>query len=106
MFLGPSLYGAWFDTIRAVIPEEFLDDFNIWVDYITRKAARKLDQIYKALGLAPQDADRKEFALWAQASYPKLEHYLYAAKDGHDVESMILDREFKVEPMISNGTDN
>ena len=86
------------DAIRAIIPEEFLGDFNKWVDIITTRAAKRLDQIYKALYHKPYEATRKEFALWAQADYPELEHYLYAARDGHDFESMILDREFKEEP--------
>ena len=88
------------DAIRAIIPEEFLGEFNTWVDYITRKAARRLDQVYKALYHKPHKATRKEYALWAQRDYPELEHYLYAVRDGHDFESMILDREFKEAPDV------
>lgn len=91
------------DAIRAIIPEEFLGEFNRWVDYITRKAAKRLDQIYKALYHAPKGDSReakKEFALWAQAEHPEIEQYLYAARDGHDFESMILDWEFKEEPDV------
>jgi RNA ligase len=84
--------------IRDIIPEEFLDEFNYWVNIIGGRVADIEWRVTKALYNSPEGADRKIFALWAQRKHPELEHYLYAALDGRDIRPMIFDREFREMP--------
>lgn len=82
------------DEVRAAIPDEFLGQFNEWVQEIGDKYQEVAAQVEAGFALAPK-GNRKEFALWATKSNPSFAPYLFAKLDGRDYAPLIYKREFQ-----------
>lgn len=82
------------DDIRAAIPDEFLTQFNEWVQEISDKHQEVTAQVEAGYALAPKGS-RKEFAQWAMQHNPSFAPYLFYRLDGRDYGPMIYQREFK-----------
>lgn len=71
-----------------VIPDEFKDEVNKWIDEIEKiliDTENEVEMIYK---IAPKE-NRKEFALWVMGNYKHLAPYLFAQLDGKDILPII-----------------
>lgn len=82
------------DEVRASIPDEFLGQFNQWVDEINGKYEDVAAKVETGFRLAPK-GDRKEFAMWVNEFVPNLSPYLFTKLDGRDYTPMIYKREFR-----------
>lgn len=80
--------GKYEEMIEGV-PDEFLDMVKRYRHEIERECLAIESGIDLNLKLAP-DGDRKAFALWVQANYPKEQwRYFFARKDGKDIRPLI-----------------
>jgi RNA ligase len=79
---------------RQLIPEEFLTEFNGWVETIGTKVEEVKNQVEQAYQAAPQ-ASRKDFALWVQQNHRDLAPYLFALADGRPIEPLIYKMAFR-----------
>lgn len=82
------------DEVRAAIPDEFLGQFNGWVQEISDKYEDVAARVEIGFRLAPK-GDRKEFAMWVNEFVPNLSPYLFTKLDGRDYAPLIYKREFK-----------
>jgi hypothetical protein len=83
--------------IRSQVPDEFLVQFNGWVEQIESVVADLKQRISSAFDHAPKTT-RKDFALWVQAEHKELAPYLFATLDGHAVEPIIYRNAFRDHP--------
>jgi hypothetical protein len=79
---------------RQLIPEEFLGEFNGWVETIGAKVEEVKSQVEQAYQAAPQES-RKDFALWVQQNHRDLAPYLFALADGRPIEPLIYKMAFR-----------
>jgi len=83
-----------YEEIKAQIPDEFLDDFNIWSDEIISTH----DRIYNEVRVKFQNSSplwtRKEFATWVFATAPHYAKYLFALLDDRPISDLIYKNEF------------
>lgn len=82
------------EHIRSQIPDEFLRQFNSWVDEIVAKVAEVKAATAQAFDAAPKES-RKDFALWVLEKHKDNSPYLFALFEGHDIEQMIYKRAFE-----------
>ena len=87
------------DYIRSQIPNEFLIEFDGWVEEIDQKVIATEKATKTAFDMAPK-ITRKEFALWVKENCFDLMPYLFATLDGKDIKPMIYQNAFK-----DRGTD-
>lgn len=84
-----------YEDMIAGVPDEFLAEVKSYRYDIERECVAIESQVDLNLMLAP-DGDRREFALWVQANYPKSEWaYFFARKDGKDIRPIIYKNAFK-----------
>lgn len=79
---------------RQLIPEEFLGEFNGWVEAIETKVTEVSANVEQAYQAAPQTS-RKDFALWVQQHHRDLAPYLFALADGRPIEPLIYKMAFR-----------
>jgi T4 RnlA family RNA ligase len=79
--------------VRDAIPDEFLTQFNEWVQEINAKYQAVTERVEAGYALAPKGT-RKDFALWVQTHGNDLAPYLFAKMDGRDYAPLIYKREF------------
>ncbi len=82
------------EAIKAQIPEEFLSEFDQWVNQIETRVAEIEQTIERAFSRAPHNSDRKDFAMWVRSHELKLASYLFAKLDGKPIRPIIFQREF------------
>ena len=82
------------DELRAVVPDEFLGEVNVWVDEIQATVEKTKQQVRLVFEQAPKTS-RKEFALWVMAHHKPLSSYLFATLDGKPLEPLIYKLAFK-----------
>jgi RNA ligase len=80
--------------IREQIPDEFLVQFNQWVEEIEATVTAVKQQVQTAFEMAPTDS-RKEFAIWVQANHKELAPYLFAVLDGKPLDPIIYRLAFR-----------
>jgi RNA ligase len=85
------------DAIRSKIPDEFLLQFNAWVNEIEARRAGLKREVAEIFAQAPKET-RKEFALWVMANYRDLSAYLFAMLDGYPLEPIIYRKAFENRP--------
>jgi RNA ligase len=85
------------ESIRSQIPDEFLGQFNAWVNEIEETRERIKREASEVFVQAPKDT-RKEFALWVMANHKELSPYLFALLDGKDIEPLIYKKAFENRP--------
>lgn len=86
--------GTYAEMIDGV-PDEFLSQVKA---YWSEIMATKREIMTFTAGLmmeAPETNDRKTFALWVQQQPKRVQSYLFALKDGRDIEPMIYKQAFK-----------
>lgn len=81
------------EQARGAVPDEFLSEFNGWVEDIQDLVEVKTHNVEVMFERAPKE-DRKTFALWAKQYCPELMHYLFAKLDGRDYLPLIYRQEF------------
>ena len=77
-----------------VIPDEFKDQVNDWIDEIETNIFEIKDRVRIAFNVAPK-GNRKEFALWVMGYHKNLAPYLFAKLDGKDILPIIYKMGFK-----------
>lgn len=82
------------DDIRAKIPDEFLEQFNDWVDEIVGTIDTVKITANHIFSKAPKET-RKDFAIWVNKSYKDYASYLFAIFDGKNIEPLIYKMAFK-----------
>ena len=82
------------DTVKAQVPDEFIGQFNGWLDEIYTTRERIEYEVEVAYMMAPKDS-RKDYALWVSANQPDLSRYLFARLDGHDIRPIIYRKAFE-----------
>lgn len=82
------------ENIRSQIPDEFLGQFNSWVNEIVAKVAEVKVITAQSFEVAPKE-NRKDFALWVTANYKDISPYLFSLLDGRDIEQMIYKKAFE-----------
>jgi len=82
------------EAIRQQIPEEFLGEFNGWVDEIEQKVAAIKANIDALFQQAPKTS-RKQFAGWVLSEHQGAASYLFALWDGKDIEPLIYRLAFR-----------
>jgi RNA ligase len=87
------------DKARESIPDEFLIEFENWVDQIENHVSETKQKVASAMACAFQYnfKTRKDFALWVNKNYPDLAPYLFAVLDNKSnkhINSLIYKREF------------
>jgi RNA ligase len=93
--------------IREQIPDEFLADFNRWVQEIEETRERIKGEVAAIFAQATK-ATRKEFALWVMANHKDLSTYLFAMLDGEALEPIIYKKALENRPneMAMKQTEN
>lgn len=86
--------GGSIDELRAVVPDEFLNEVNAWVDEIQSIVQQTQAKIEQAFILAPKDT-RKDFALWVMENHKPLASYMFAKLDGKSVVPLIYKLAFQ-----------
>src|SRR3990167_9985089 len=81
------------EETRAIIPDEFLSEFNQWVNEINTITNMLKTQDENAFQKAPR-TNRKTFALWVREYHKNLAPYLFARLDNQDYLPMIYRKEF------------
>ena len=89
-----NYHNGTIEKARTVIPEEFHEDLDRWVEEIEDKIYEIENRVNDAFYLAPKTT-RKEFALWVMENHKDLAPYLFAKIDNRDIEPLILKQEFK-----------
>ncbi len=89
-----AIAGGKLDYIRSQIPNEFLGEFNGWVEEIESKT-QAIQQVTKAAFEAAPKGSRKNFAIWVNNECKSLAPYLFAMLDGRDITPMIYQGAFK-----------
>jgi len=94
------------DAVRESVPEEFLDEFDGWIDEISRVVGLTEQDVARAFRNAPHLSSRREFAVWAKENHPKLAAYLFTQLDGKAIKEMICQREFNrpSQPTVEQGS--
>ncbi|HNB52644.1 MAG TPA: RNA ligase, partial [Anaerolineales bacterium] len=82
------------DYIRSQIPDEFLAEFNGWVNEIETTLAQTQAAIQAAFAAAPKTT-RREYALWVRENQLELSPYLFAKIDGKPLLPMIYKLAFQ-----------
>lgn len=82
------------DYIRSQIPDEFLAEFNGWVNEIETTLTQTQQAIETAFAAAPKTT-RREYALWVQENQQALSSYLFAKIDGNPILPMIYKQAFQ-----------
>lgn len=77
-----------------VIPDEFKDEVNGWIDEIDNTVLDVIQEVEEVLELAPK-TNRKDFALWVMEFHKNLAPYLFAKLDGKDILPIIYKMGFK-----------
>jgi RNA ligase len=85
------------DYVRSQLPDEFLKDFNRWVNEIQTTIAETKHNVQAAFNAAPK-ATRKEFAIWVMENHKAFAPYLFAMFDGKDLMPMIYKMAFQDRP--------
>jgi RNA ligase len=80
--------------IRSQIPDEFLGQFNKWVEEIESTAEDVRDKVEIYFNFSPRGS-RKEFAQWVVAEHKDIANYLFAMLDGKSIMPMIYKLEFQ-----------
>lgn len=75
--------------IRDAIPDEFLGEFEAWVDDIGRRLEETKTHLADIFTRAPRH-DRKEFALHVQKHWPELKPYMFAMYDDRPVDDLFF----------------
>lgn len=82
------------DAMIEGVPDEFLGQVKAWKAEIEAKVAEINQQCAQIMSIAPTE-NRKEFALWVQANYPREMHgYLYTYSQGRDINDLIYKAAF------------
>lgn len=81
-------------NIRLQIPDEFLGEFNGWVDEINIKINEIVSLVSNAFIIAPTTS-RKDFAIWVMNNYKDYSYYFFAMFDHKDILPMIYKTVFK-----------
>jgi RNA ligase len=89
-----AIAGGKLDYIRGQIPNEFLSEFNGWVEEIDSKTQAIEKAVKTAFDIAPKES-RKDFAVWVMGNCEDLAPYLFAMLDGRDITPMIYQGAFK-----------
>ena len=84
------------DTVRQTIPEEFITEFDAWVDKVRQVENDTKKKVEHVLQTAP-DTNRKEFATWVMDNHSELAAYLFASVDGKVIDEIIYKREFRAQ---------
>lgn len=77
------------DKFRMTIPDEFLEEFEGYLDQVKSTVLKTVQETEKAFAAAPKSETRKDFALWVQNNHEHLAPYLFAMLDGKEVETVI-----------------
>jgi len=83
--------------VRSQLPDEFLKDFNRWVNEIETTIAETKRNAQAAFDAAPK-ATRKDFAIWVMEKHKPLAPYLFAMFDGKDLMPIIYKMAFQDRP--------
>jgi len=83
--------------VRSQLPDEFLKDFNRWVNEIQTTIAETKRDVQAAFDAAPK-ATRKDFAIWVMENHKPLAPYLFAMFDGKDILPTIYKMAFQDRP--------
>jgi RNA ligase len=86
--------GTYHEMIEGV-PDEFLTVVKGYYNEIMYKIGWVVDTCQELMLNAPQDSDRKTFALWVQQQPKHLHSYLFAMKDERKIVPIILKQAFK-----------
>lgn len=76
-------------AIRDQIPDEFLKQFNQWVNHIESAHEKLMEEISVALEDAPDTLDRKTFALWVMQVHKELSGFIFARVDGKSMDKAV-----------------
>ena len=79
------------DVMRATIPDEFLDEFNGWVEMIQSYVTSLLQTVETDFQAAPKSS-RREFAAWVHSHADSISPYLFARHDNRNVRELIFRR--------------
>lgn len=81
------------DEVKALIPDEFLTEFNTWVTEINQRVEAIVFVVNHAFAEAPKET-RKDFAQFVLCKHKSLAPYLFAKFDNKSFESLIYKKEF------------
>lgn len=81
------------EQARGAIPDEFLTEFNGWVDEIQCRVEEIQSAVDAQFAIAPK-SERRDFALWVKENCPDLMHYMFARLDNKDYLPILYRREF------------
>lgn len=82
------------DYIKSQLPDEFLDEFNGWLEIIDTTIESTKKAVKELFDTAPQSS-QKEFALWVNDYHKDMFVYLFAMKSGYDLMPLIYKHAFK-----------
>lgn len=82
-----------------IIPDEFKDDVNRWVQKIEETIAYTLRDIDVNFDAAPKNT-RKNYAVWCKEHTPELMQYMFLRLDGKDILPAIYKHAFKEKPDV------
>jgi len=80
-------------VVRDTVPEEFLDEFDGWVEKIEMRVCQKKERVNQVFSNAPKNS-RKRFATWVRENHPQLTTYLFARFDEKDIDEILYRLEF------------
>jgi len=77
------------ENIRSQIPDEFLLQFNAWVNEIEERVDDIKYKTGRAFEKAPKET-RKDFAIWVNQNHKELSAFLFAMLDGREITPLIF----------------
>lgn len=80
--------------IREQIPDEFLTEFNQWVDEINTTVITIKTECAAVFEQCPKDS-RKDFALYVTGNWKQYAPYLFSMLDGREIEPLIYRTAFR-----------
>jgi RNA ligase len=83
------------DQVLEAVPDEFLDDFKLWVTSVEEDVAGINHAVEVAYDTAPKTT-RKEFAIYVNETHRQLAPYLFRRYDDSSYTDVLFKREFSV----------
>lgn len=94
--------GGTLKELLEVIPNEFLDQVNNWINQINNRVLSIREAVFTHYQEAPK-TNRKEYALWVQANCKELAPYMFARLEERDIDELIYKMAFKDFEVQQNG---
>lgn len=82
------------DELRELVPDEFLNEVNKWVEDIQQTVEKINQDVDMAFEGAPKQT-RKDFALWVMTHHKSLASYMFSKLDNRPIDPLIYKSAFK-----------